>query len=243
MTTKRIILSALVFFSLTSACVDVPLGSENEVGDTMGEETGDEIGDEIGDTAEPDDWYFSGCCHCEGQTAECDPWSSSAENLCFESGDLYGATTWLDPYCVEDSEGNPVCLWSQLICEANIPDPDPIEECGNGVVDQGEMCDGQNTEYTCTNLGLFDAEPGQSVVTCGDDCFVDVSECEVGQEEACCFCGENGKTCFPLDNWEDCPLWGEANMEATFWSDGCKVVGDVAECPGWSNLECDPMAK
>jgi len=46
MTTKRIILSALVFFSLTSACVYIPLGSEDEVGDTMGDETGDEIGDE-----------------------------------------------------------------------------------------------------------------------------------------------------------------------------------------------------
>lgn len=238
MTTQRIsILTFSLFTLLSTACVEVPLGSDEEVGDTTGDETSD--------TEEPEDWYFSGCCHCDGQTAECDPWSSSAEELCFQSSEFYGSMTWLDTYCVEDSEGNPVCPWSVLVCEANtpIPDPEPIDECGNGVVDQGEMCDGQNTEYTCTNLGLFDAEPGQSVVTCGDDCFVDVSECEVGQEEACCFCGESGKTCFPLDDFSECPVWGEANMKETFWSDGCKVVGDVAECPGWSPLACDPMSK
>jgi len=227
-------LNIILVSSLTlTACGFDPGTGFLEEGTETGSETDTETGNNPSETdSGEDEEYNPQCCHCLGQVAVCDSAPLGDAGICEEEGE------WSDPYCTIDEQGNPVCPWSQVLCEQN------PSECGNGVVEQGEMCDGQNTEYTCTNLGLFDSEPGQSVVTCGDDCLVDVSECEAGQEEACCFCGGGeGKTCFPLDNWEECVAFGESHQTPIFWSDGCKIFEGEAFCPGWSDLACDPMAK
>jgi len=126
MTTKRIILSTLVFFSLTSACVYVDCESPTSMGDLEStdstEDTDSTDGTEGMDMKEvegPQEWSFAGCCHCDGQTAECDPWSSSAEGLCIASSEIYGEFTWIDFNCIE-IDNEVICPWSKLICSSNL---------------------------------------------------------------------------------------------------------------------------
>ena len=51
--------------------------------------------------------------------------------------------------------------------------PAPVTLCGNGIIDEGEQCDGSNLgSETCTNLG-----EGDGVLMCSASCAYDTSMC------------------------------------------------------------------
>lgn len=81
-------------------------------------------------------------------------------------------------------------------------------ECGNGIIEEGEECDGDNLDATtCEDFGYTGGE-----LACGDDCQFDVSGCITD------LCG-NGE----LDAGEDC--------------DGDELGGETCEDLGFSGGE------
>jgi hypothetical protein len=100
-----------------------------------------------------------------------------------------------------------VSMWTVLVSGCTVqfgrsgssPDADVSPLCGNGVAEQGEMCDGDDFgQYTCVGQGF---EGGD--LACLEDCSLDVSGClsslcgnqTVEIEEVCDGEDLNGQTC------------------------------------------------
>ncbi|MBU1238933.1 hypothetical protein KJ865_04415, partial [Myxococcota bacterium] len=127
------------------------------------------------------------------------------------------------------------------------------QNCGNGVIDQGEECDGQNLgSKECDTLGSFIGGD----LTCGSDCLLNTSGCYVvsqcgdntiqGSEE-CDGQNLNMKTCITLGfsgggtlSCSDC----EFNTTQCISLEECGVAGDedgngLTDC---SDPQCDNIA-
>ncbi len=122
----------------------------------------------------------------------------------------------LDPgeACDGESFGSSSCLslgyyGGILACNACTIVEDacvPFGRCGDGVIQgDNESCDGENIPYTtCASLGY----EGDTVVTCGDDCRLDLSTCQ-GAES----CGDG-----TAQNPEECD-------GADFQGESCESLG------------------
>ncbi|MDP6547363.1 MAG: hypothetical protein QF917_00170 [Candidatus Woesearchaeota archaeon] len=79
-------------------------------------------------------------------------------------------------------------------CELNTELCVPIQSCGNGIIDQGELCDGTNLGSitdSCTDYSTFF---NSGTLSCGNDCMLNTNNCEESPS-----CG-NGR----LDSGELC---------------------------------------
>ena len=107
------------------------------------------------------------------------------------------------------------------------------ERCGNGIVDPGETCDGDNFgDLTSTDCIEYSAFFSEGTLSCTDDCQIDTLGCVgaetcgngiIDDEEQCdgdLFIGVN-------DNL--CTSFSEVYIEGTLICDGCTAV-DTSEC-------------
>jgi len=99
-----------------------------------------------------------------------------------------------------------------------------IGSCGNGVVDPGEECDGNDfgeLSNSCLDYGAFDS----GVVSCSDSCLIDNSQCGI--------CGNGVK-----ENDEVCD--GEEILCSTYYKDSNwrGVVKCKGDCSWWDFQDC-----
>ncbi|MBN2724347.1 MAG: hypothetical protein JXR95_09780 [Deltaproteobacteria bacterium] len=126
-----------------------------------------------------------------------------------------------------------------LIVFEGCDDSPEISSCGNGTIDLGEDCDGDDLDNTsCASLGFNNAE-----LKCNSDCMFDLSSCEAAGKcgdgfvdaefEDCDGTSFNGVSCDDL-GFETGNIG--CTSECTFDLSGCSDCGD-GEITG--NEECD----
>lgn len=128
--------------------------------------------------------------------------------------------------CVCDFDSVPCgdeCIWEGEPCADN---------CGNGVIDPGEACDGSNVDsYDCADFGFT----GGTLGCLGDCSDFDTSSCSNGE------CGngivEDGEDCDGLDlQGEDCMSQGflggtlMCSGSCLFDTSGCNNNADDGDC-------------
>ncbi|MCF7861071.1 hypothetical protein K9M79_02410 [Candidatus Woesearchaeota archaeon] len=110
-------------------------------------------------------------------------------------------------------------------------------ECGDGVINDDEQCDGQDWGIItgCKNLDGFTS----GTLTCNDDCVFDTNQCTGGTGS---YCGDNtidaGEQC-DGNNWgliTQCSQIGEYTGGDLSCGDDCRF--DVTDCTGLSDGEC-----
>jgi hypothetical protein len=219
-------------------------GSEVEIVDTGDEETGEvdedvvdpviDLGSvddsEMADTGEMSDTADTGEMADTGDTGdacgdfavqvgeECDGWNTNFET-CLSLGFVEGQLGCNDD-CTFDVSG---CVEMG---------------CGNGVIDNDEMCDG--SPYPCWALGYAGSTDANGMTPCEGDCtpseLTCLSTCEWGQPG--CFCEEttpcpDGYLCAPHPQ-------GWANAPGTCELGVCSNVGSVCVPSMTSQMPCCP---
>ena len=159
---------------------------------------------------------------------------------CFENGTCNGTLKCQSDLCVEPDivlgcgdgmiAGNEVCdgtnlgsnsclslgyngggiLECNLVCTGFFKEGCFAEKCGNGVIDDGEECDGDSTvDATCSEFEKY-----VGIVTCNSNCTLNGDDCsgecgdgilDIGFEE-CEIMGED-EYIFDFDNFPGCAAW------------------------------------
>ncbi len=97
----------------------------------------------------------------------------------------------------------------------------PVGNCGNGVLDPGEQCDGtQLGAASCTSLGY-----ASGTLACSADCTFDTSQCVAA------LCGDG-----VVEHGEACDPGGIGGAPPSFGGATCASLG----FPGGGNLTCVP---
>ncbi len=181
---------------------------------------------------------------------------------------LYNLDSDNDGFTNGEELGDPMGLWrtgdeqpiGDVITNPGDPNDFPIDPdaCGNGVLDRGEECDGDNLgDASCQGAG-FDA--GQ--VVCNDQCRLDTTGCTacgdntINGDEVCDGDDLGGATCVSegfdggqlncnnqcgLDT-TGCTVCGNDALEADEQCDGADLGGETCESRGFLSgaLACSP---
>lgn len=163
----------------------------------------------------------SGC----SETAECGNGTAEYPEPC-DGADLAGTT------CEDLGYGGGGALACTSGCELDTSGCEAGGECGNGAVEPGEQCDGQDLDgASCTSLGL-----GAGELSCGSGCAYDISGCSTPPEcgngaiefsEVCDGQALDGQTCESQGYYGG--TLGCATDCSAFDVDGCVgTCGDAA---------------
>ncbi len=105
-----------------------------------------------------------------------------------------------------------------------------VNLCGNGVIDEGEACDGENLgEATCETLdqGYTGGE-----LACSATCQFDTSACTTPCTDACTegtrVCNADLLRVCEVDTETGCTIW--VNTDCTETNESCMVIADEAQC-------------
>ena len=125
--------------------------------------------------------------------------------------------------------------------ETSSGDTDSLEHCGNGLIDNGEQCEGTNLNgFSCVDLGFMDGE-----LACGADCLFDATDCSevvcgdglIGGNETCDgealaeqSCETLGYTGGELACSDDCSAFDESGCYTAVCGDG--MVSGPEPCDG-----------
>jgi hypothetical protein len=114
------------------------------------------------------------------------------------------------------------------------------EACGNGTIEPGEACEGDNLDgQSCEDLGFAGGE-----LTCSDQCMLDATGCTdavcgndvVEEGEECDGPDLGGLNCTDLGMGPGLPLCTDA---CTFDTSTCETLGEGEACNGFNPCEND----
>ncbi|MCD6497432.1 MAG: Ig-like domain-containing protein [Deltaproteobacteria bacterium] len=121
---------------------------------------------------------------------------------------------------------NANCHFDTSLCQAG-------ENCGNGLVDQGEECDSTNLDSkTCADVGAF----GGGTLSCAGDCTFDTTLCEasnpcgnglIDQGEECDGTNLNDTTCADIGTFQSGDL--SCADDCTFITTACSTDPDPSQ--------------
>jgi len=168
------------FFNATS-CQGLPENCGNDALDPEEDCDGAKLGYATCETLGFEGGTLS-CTNCFFDTSGCQNLLRNCGNSAIDAGedcdsDLMGYAT-----CEAlGFEGGTLTCGSDCKFDTSQCTEVPPELCGNGAIDVGEDCEGDNIGYaTCEALGF---ESG--TLTCGDDCKFDTSQCVEAPPELC----------------------------------------------------------
>jgi MYXO-CTERM domain-containing protein len=132
-------------------------------------------------------------CHTDESGKTFTPFGSDAKSHLVPNGN--GVSTehvaWDMNWCLRDSDGDgftngqelgdPNCTWKAgdanpagTVTNPGVAASAPGGACGNGQLDSGELCDGDETiAFSCSELSL-----GTGLLSCTTDCTYDTSACQ-----------------------------------------------------------------
>lgn len=167
-------------------------------------------------------WLSLGSCHGDPDPADPICGNGVLENGEICDGDQFGAAT-----CATEGfeTGALACTATcALDTAACIP-----RGCGDGLARDGEFCDGTDLRgKTCADRGFF----GGGELACGDACFYDIAQCELGSDDQYTGTGNGGLNCdvgLPCQPYLDLTNW-TMSPRVCAWIEDPRLRDPVSAC-------------